>query len=140
MERIIHDGFLRPTAINIAPDELPVLWFSKNDQFEPTAAKGMITPDGGVKLMTHTQMAQMLGIFRFSLPDTDIRLISWQRLPMRAKIPKKTVRYLIDVGVKRGAKPNDWVGTLVPIPLPSLVCERYNMVLPGWEPHHGPTL
>jgi len=131
--RIIkEDGFLRPTGVNISPREVPVLWFSRNPQFEQTAAKAWLQ-NGMVTLMTHSEMDRMLGIFRFKLITPDARLYSWMQLQRKARIPPKTICHMIDEGVKRGARPRDWYGSFVPIPLGSMRLQRWNDPAQEWE-------
>lgn len=43
---IVDSGFLLPTANYIASPELPVLWFSRNQKWEPTSRKMVMESDG----------------------------------------------------------------------------------------------
>jgi len=125
MPEIANDGYLRPTGVNIAHDERPVLWFSRNPVFERTAAKGTLE-NGKVRLMNFGEMHEHLGIYRFALPMPDQRVFTWVRLPKLANIPQRVVKHMISEGVRRGAKPSDWLGTFVPIALHEMKFEVWD--------------
>lgn len=50
--KIVESGFLLPTDACINLGELPVLWFSLNQHWEPTSRKAMITEDGRFRSLT----------------------------------------------------------------------------------------
>ena len=126
MARISQTGALIPTTVNLGTGERPVLWFSHNAAFEPTATKGTFDEAGKIRLLTFDEMHTHLGIYRFVLGVPYPRLIPWARLPKLAKIPKRTLQHMIDEGIRRGAKPTDWVGTFVPVPLTDTKVELWD--------------
>jgi len=58
---ILKTGALLPTDVLIQSNELPALWFSLNQAWEPTASKAMITSDGIFVGLTKEETRQVGG-------------------------------------------------------------------------------
>jgi hypothetical protein len=71
-------------------------------------------------------MHNMLGIYRFVLPMPDQRVFAWQRVRSLANIPKPTVAHMVAEGLRRGAKPTDWMGAFVPIAIHEMAFEAWD--------------
>jgi hypothetical protein len=113
-ELIAECGLLMPTEVGIAKNEKPVLWFSKNQSWEPTANKMRRSPDGKLIFLDQLGTAEHGGgLVRFGIKKNSVH--HWHALIKAACIPETTVRSLEAAGIKQGAKPSDWCGTLKPV-------------------------
>jgi hypothetical protein len=128
LDRIGETGHLRPSNAG-APAELPLLWFSANQVWEPTAAKMVRDVAGCVRTLTHLEMRK-LGIVRFGIASTDSRLFSWKSACNLAGTPRDMRRTLERVGIKSGAHPQHWFATPAPMPLDELTLQIWDG---GWK-------
>lgn len=103
-----------------APDELPMLWFSANQQWEPTATKLMQTQTGALVCLTFKQQAEHFGCIRFGLDESDSRLLNWKDACAAAGTRNEMKRLLEKSGKKQGAKPDNWYASAINIPLSEL--------------------
>lgn len=130
MAAIQAAGMLLPTAELIAPKERPCLWFSLNQEFEPTALK-LIATSTSIHRPPLAWWRKNAQLFRFGLDSKDARLIPWPHVAKKARIPAKAVSHMLAVAVECGARPLDWHGTLEPVPLAAL---RLEVLTPdGWQ-------
>lgn len=118
LARMVESGVLRPSAAG-APGESPLLWFSANQQWEPTATK----------IFTFKQQAMTLGCIRFGLPADDPRLLNWREACLTAGTPREARRGMVQAGKKRGAHPAQWFAIIAPVPLTEL---RFQVWLDFW--------
>ena len=122
---IVECGELRTTAIHIAHGEQPAIWCSSNQKWEPTANKLLRNADGTVVRLDQAQTREMGGgLIRFGIKRQ--KLLPWFALLKAARIPKATVRSLEQAGIKQGANPLDWWGSLKPVSLD--VCEAIEVM------------
>lgn len=133
LAQIAASGHLQPSAVAVKLRERPVLWFSSNPKFEPTAIK-MFLWEGSTEpvLPTFAELAEGIGVYRFALPAGDPRLVPWQRLPLVARIAPADVRKMMATGLRVGARPADWSGSLVAIPVGEVTLEVWTGG--AWEP------
>ena len=103
---IVESGVLRGSNAG-ADGENPMLWFSANQQCEPTAIK-MVRAQGKLVQLTFEQQAETLGFIRFGLPDNDYRLLNWRASCAVAGTPRETRRTLEKVGKRQGGNPGHW--------------------------------
>lgn len=109
-----------------APGEAPLLWFSANQIWEPTASK----IDGrNHSWLTHKQM-QDRGIVRFGVEATDPRLLTWKVACSYAGTPRELRRGMERVGIKKGANPDHWFASPVPISIDELHLQFWRA---GWH-------
>ena len=107
LPQIDASGYLRPSNAGGAADETPLLWFSKNQRWEPTATKLVMTSSGPVKLTLAEQLEQF-GCIRFGLPFDDPRMMDWRKACKVASISTAERKSLETVGKQDGALPSDW--------------------------------
>lgn len=124
---IAASGHLMPIGYGMATSsrEKPVLWFSENMQWEPTATK-VISTDGGktYKRPEASELQALMGIYRFRLDTRNpealgaagIRLIPWSRITLLAHIDIKDVAAMVSSGMDMGATPVHWWGIMEPLP------------------------
>lgn len=136
---ITESGWLRPATAYVVPPEKPVLWFSLNQQFEPTALKGLA--DNGVYRGATLEETYTIGggLVRFGVSPHD--LLGGERLRKRAHIDRRVWAGLAAVGIKAGADPALWMGTTTAIEASLTVIEVRESHSGAWVrvqgAHHG---
>lgn len=131
---IVESGGLRGSNAGAA-GELPMLWFSANQQWEPTATKMLQNNAGATVSLTFKQQAERFGCIRFGLSATDPRLLNWKDACTVAGTPRATRRILENVGKKKGADPAHWFATTAIIPLTEL---HFQVWHEGWHDATSP--
>jgi hypothetical protein len=98
---------LLPTAVFIGKNEKPVIWFSSEQFWEPTAQKTLMSdPQRALGMQGTYEHGQ--GLARFGVSPA--RLVPWPRLAKLAEIPASHRRGLISAAWKLGAVPERWYG------------------------------
>lgn len=117
LEGIIVDGAVRPTPIDPARGERPVVWFSTMPLWEPSAAKGIECPF--TRRARRATLAEMeaVGLARVVADAAD--LTPWPALAVAAGIASAKVAALERSARSVGALPERWAGFLAPFPLRS---------------------
>ncbi|MEK7318490.1 MAG: hypothetical protein AAB280_05320 [Pseudomonadota bacterium] len=124
---IARAGRLVPAAALMREPHLgkqEILWFSRNQQWDPSASK-----DDGLGQARHTLTRGALhtrfGLYRFGLSALDVRLVPWPTVTRVAEIDVPEAMTMVANGLRCGAAPTDWLGTLMPIPLSELRFEAW---------------
>lgn len=129
---IVASGHLRPSNAGGKVDEVPLLWFSANQEWEPTATKMVDLPNGRLYQMSFAEQQEVSGCIRFGLPADDLRLIAWKRACSVADIGREERRGLERAGRKRGADPKHWFATVASVDVGELA---FMVLLRGsWYP------
>ena len=131
---MVESGILRGSNTGAA-GEAPMLWFSANQQWEPTATKMIRNSAGAAVSMTFKQQVQMVGCIRFGMAADDLLLLDWKDACTFAGTPGESRRALERVGKKAGADPAHWFATAATIPLAEL---HFQVWLDGWRDTTGP--
>jgi len=122
LSAISDSGQLIPTRSPHAGASLGVLWFSRQQKWEPSTAR--------TAWMRHQAARAAFplvdGLYRFGLPATDSRLIPWPTVTRVADIDIPEAMAMVSAGLRRGACPTDWLGALSAIPLSGLRFQRWN--------------
>ena len=127
---IFESGELKPTDAFIEAQERPILWFSKNQDWEQTANKMLAGPGGALRPLTMEETRELCGgLFRFGMPSHD--LIQWPRLARSANMRSKIQRALEEEGLRAGADFREWCGILEPVSIAGLTCQT--MTDSGWQ-------
>lgn len=134
LPKIVKTGALRPSNAE-ARHEAPLLWFSSDQYWEPTATKILRTTDGRLLQLTFDQQAERFGCVRFGLPSGDIRLLNWSEACRASGASKIDKRALERTGAKRGGTHKNWSATLCAIPLSEL---RFEVWVDRWSPCDSP--
>jgi hypothetical protein len=106
---IVESGNLRASNAG-APDELPMLWFSANQQWEPTATKVDNKQNRG-NAHDIKQQDERFGCIRFGLSATDSRLLNWNDACHANGITRDIRRSMEKAGKKLGGDPANWYAT-----------------------------
>ena len=134
LSAIVESGALRGSNAG-ADGERPMLWFSANQQWEPTATKMAVDMQGNLAQLTFKQQSEKFGCIRFGLPASDCRLMSWKDSCAMAGTPRETRRTLEKVGKRRGGNPSHWFAVSSEIRLNEL---HFQVWIDGqWHPAHG---
>jgi hypothetical protein len=119
---IVESGVLRQATAFVPKNQRPVLWFSLNQDYEPTAAKAIMSEDGTISFGNRESTRQLgRGLVRFGLDPK--RLVTWRHLKKRAGIPSQLARALEASGRAIKARPDDWLGSFDAIGIEELVVE-----------------
>lgn len=123
---ILEACALRPNGAKIAPNERPVVWFSADAVYEPTAIKLVQMPgQGKLHRPSVAELHEMIGVFRFAIDRRDARLAAWPNIHRKARISTTGVANMLRAGLEIGAKPMNWFGALEEIPLGDLRFEAW---------------
>ena len=129
---IFQDGLIKPATAGVRHPEKPVVWFSTQQHWEPTANKMAYTTSGELIHMSTKMMFQEVGgeLFRFGIGTH--HLLPWHRLARAARIPIKVQKGLITTAREAKADPMKWYGTLKPVPVIDTIIQRYNPIKKEW--------
>jgi hypothetical protein len=117
---------LRPNGAKVAPNERPVVWFSADDVYEPTAIKLLHMPgQARLRRPTVAELHDLVGVFRFAIDRDDPRLAAWPAVHRKARISAAGVANMLRAGVEIGAKPMNWFGAFEDIALSDLRFEAW---------------
>ena len=135
VEPIMQSGAIEPAISGVPAHERPIVWFSRNAVWEPTANKGLVDIESGIqRTATLKEMKSMFGLFRFGARSDD--LLRWPDLVRAAGIRTATARRLERVGRLCGALPSDWQGQVGRVTLDRIVTME-RMVDGKWQPAEG---
>lgn len=109
-------GFIFPATVRIEPQEKPVVWFSANQEWEPTATKLYVGSDGETRAATRQEMIEADGgLARLGIPPD--QAVPWWKIKKTAKIPNRVWRGLIISAKQDGASAKDWCAVVGSLPL-----------------------
>jgi hypothetical protein len=107
---IRHDGYIRVATANLGRKETPLAWFSEDQLWERTAAKGLKV--SGVVLprtLTYDEMIDH-GLVRIAVTQ-EAAPYDWTAIK-KWFMPPLVARGLSVSGRERGANPNEWRASL----------------------------
>jgi hypothetical protein len=121
---IKNERLLRPAYLGVVPPERPVLWFSTNPVFEPTAMKARLI-DGKRQALTLRELYDLAhGVVRFGCPLHKLK--HGPDLRKSAKIQGTVWNALASSAKRVGADPTEWWGHVGPMQLDEVVVEVMN--------------
>lgn len=122
---IVKHGFLMPATAHINVGERPVLWFSLQQHWEPTAQKASRAADGTItRLGMAGTYSRGGGLVRFGIP-AEITT-PWPALGKKAGIASRVMENLEHTGVLQGATPSLWCGVLAPVPVAACIVDVFD--------------
>lgn len=110
LPKILATGELRPNKGDF--EQSPLLWFSRHQHWEVTAAGMLPLPTPGY--------------VRFSLPADDPRLMDWPKACRYAGITSSTRRQLESIGIHCGASPADWLAIASAVSLADVHLQQFD--------------
>lgn len=121
---IKNERLLRPAYLGVVAPERPVLWFSTNPFFEPTAMKARLI-DGKRQALTLRELYDLAhGIVRFGCPLHMLK--HGPDLRKSAKIQGTVWNALASAAKRMGADPAEWWGHVGTMQLDGVVVEVMN--------------
>lgn len=119
-------------VMDLMPESAGCVWFSTNQEWDPTANKGVINEKGEIKSLSMLQTGcRCKGLYRFGVRATP-PIYHWDYL--KNEIGLNIYKHLKESGIKQGANPNQWYASLEPIPLEKVErIERYVLETGEWE-------
>lgn len=128
---IMESGLLMTTSAGCPEHERPVLWFSMNQRWEPTANKAIIDDYGYRGLTMQETKEYGRGLVRFGFPYT--QLVPWIKLWKEAGMLPEHKRALEKTGRKQGANPYHWHGVFRDIPVSEILVVEVMNDKDQWE-------
>lgn len=125
---IVQAGFLWGSNA-FAEREKPMLWFSANQHWEPTATKMVASSTGKILNLTTAEQIEQFGRIRFGISANDSRLENWKNACITAGTPPKKRRHMESWGRKVGGNPAHWFATDKNIELSEL---HFQVWFDGW--------
>lgn len=120
--QIRETGFIMPATAYVPEGEIPVVWFSTRQHWEPTANKATVENGERRSLTFAETIDRGGGGYRFGLSPT--RLIPWKQLVDEAQIRPEMAAALIRAAKRSGADPMFWYGAFEPVPIGECIIER----------------
>ncbi|NGO90759.1 MAG: hypothetical protein GBQ79_14255 [Halomonas sp.] len=120
LPHMLNSGHLLPEADSHTG--MPLLWFSAEPFWEPTATKPCRTGHALVNLK-FWEYRDLFGCIRFALPADDSRLLTWRDVCQQAGLSRVERRTLEAAARKRGGDPRQWFATPTAIPLSDMSLE-----------------
>ena len=136
-EQILDDGAIKPATAGINTwAERPVVWLTYRSAWEPTANKLAMGPQGKVISLDEERTASVgKGLFRISVDENDLALVTWTEFRAESGVPPKVARSLQRRACDQGSNPKDWRVTYDPIDMEDWTdVEVYNGKAGEWMP------
>lgn len=99
----------------VPPPQLPVTWFSLNDVWEPTACKAPLPEELGPTILRDATAAACGGLVRIGVDQSEAPYRTHQLIKV-ARYDRRTVKAMIQCGLRCGATPEDWRFTPKEVP------------------------
>jgi hypothetical protein len=108
--KIVQSGFLLPSSVGVAAGEQPILWFSSEQFWEPTAQKALVQNGELIRLGMKGTFERGGGLVRFGVLPS--QLVRWPRLAKVARIPSGMRRSLERTGRDQRSVSERWLGLI----------------------------
>jgi len=115
LQLIIADGMIRPATAHVPANERPIVWFSRRQDWEPTAGPAL-KEDGIIRKATFAEMNYLAGgMARIGVaPET--APYNWHQLKRQSGMTSGEAHRLEKGAMKDRASTGDWRGTFDPVP------------------------
>jgi hypothetical protein len=113
---ILADGVLRPVAMGALKGVKPVVWFTSNQDWEPTANRLWQSPTGSWTRLGKDQTIVLFGgLARIGVAPATAPL-DWKGYKEHSGIPPKAANTIYNEAVSVGARPGQWSATFDSVP------------------------
>jgi hypothetical protein len=113
---IVQDGLIKPATARVPAGENPIVWFSTNPEWEPTANKSWVNPQGTLVGLDKDATAKLGGgLVRIGVAN-ETAPHDWHAIKELSRMSSRMSRGLYAAAVACGARPGDWWGSLEPVP------------------------
>jgi len=136
--KIIECRSIRPSTEGIPKREQPAVWFSTNPDWEQTANKAFLMPDGGMRILSKNETARFCnGLFRIEVYPKAAPY-NWNDFTRRSGISPKLAKGLVLVAINDGSDPETWRVSFKAVPMKMWKqVERWNGKRRQWMPYEG---
>ena len=118
---IMESGVILPATAKVPAGERPIVWFSSNQEWEPTSTKIFEAHDGRTWRMSKDELrVRGNGLVRFGVTRRTAKL-DWTAIERFSGMSRDTARNLNVSGRRQGSKPEWWFGSFDPVQRPEWV-------------------
>jgi hypothetical protein len=110
--KILKCGYIDVSTKGVVPPQLPVVWFSANQWWEPTL---MFCIENGPVLSLREMYLEWIFAIRIGVLPSSAP-ITWPSLRWRALIGEESANHLVAVAAKMGGSPSRWHCSMTPVP------------------------
>lgn len=117
LKRILEVKCIRPATTLVPKCERPVVWFSSNQEWEPTATALYVKKVvGGQTCLVPEEEAEAIvkGVWRIGVEQSTAPH-GWERLVFLSHMHPAVARGLESAAKAHGADPSEWFGTFHPV-------------------------
>lgn len=111
---ILADGEIRPMLL--AKKVKPVVWFTTNPDWEPTASRVWHGPEGNVRRLGKDQTIVLGGGLARIAVAAEAASIDWKTYKAQSGIGPKIAQHIYNEAVSLGSRPGDWAASFQGIP------------------------
>lgn len=112
LQRILHEGELRPSSVGVPKKEKPALWFSSNPLWEPTANRLWKDIDGRVVRLSKDQTHVLGGGLARIGVAAEVAPHDWKSYKKASGITTDRAKRIYDEAIRIGARPGEWFAAL----------------------------
>ena len=107
----MESGVILPATAKVPAGERPIVWFSSNQEWEPTSTKLYVTNKGSVRRLSKDELEKRgNGLVRFGVTRRTAKL-DWTAIKRFSGMSPGTTRDLKVKGRRLGSKPESWFGS-----------------------------
>lgn len=114
--QIVESGEIRPAKRGVPKGERPAVWFSINQEWEPTANKLSLKPDGTLVSLTKHQTFELAnGLARIGVAS-ETAPHDWAEFKQLSRVRSDMARSLYQAALQQGSKPSWWFVSFDSVP------------------------
>ncbi len=111
LSAIWYSGEIRPATAGVPAGERPIVWFSFNQEWEITANKSLLTPDGKIVSLTKEETENRGGgLVRIEV-SVEAAPYDWKALREMSGMSRVMSSALYKSAIDRGSCPGEWRGS-----------------------------
>lgn len=122
---IFGSAVLRPFGAG-AKNELPVVWFSSLQSWEPTATKAIGMNGGSPSRPSKEVLHALCRLYRFGISPNSPEIMPWPVLWRKAGLNQRSIKQLLAFGAAVGSGCSHWYGALNDVAVSSLIFEAWD--------------
>jgi len=117
LKKILADGKIIQAGTFVEPPEMPVVWFSYRQDWEPTATPGLIDEASGTRRsLTFEEFAYRETPARIEI-DPQAAPLDWRAWRKSSGVKARMVKALEESALRQDADTADWRMSFDPVPL-----------------------
>lgn len=115
IQSIISDGLIKQATAHIEPGEKPVVWFSSNKLWEPTASKATMRNNRLYRLTRDETEREASGLFRISV-SKETAPHNWDDYVNLSGASSQMISLMKKNGYNQGSRISQWFFSFDPVP------------------------